>query len=59
MRQDGFSCFLLPSEKSIATRLSKTLGDQKNRYFHAQYAVRLSDGKVASLDPLDTDIAGT
>jgi len=59
MRQSGFSFFSLSPEKSIAMRLSKALGTQKNRYFHAHYAMRLSDGKVRSLDPLDTDITGT
>lgn len=59
IQRTGFSCFSLTPEKSIALRLSRILGTQKNRYFHAEYAMKLSDWRVASLDPLDTDITDT
>ncbi len=41
---------------SPTLRLVKILGSTNNQYFHGQYAMRLSDGRVVSLDPLDTDI---
>lgn len=44
---------------SPTLRLAKILGTTKNQYFHWQYAMRLSDGRVNSLDPLDTNITNT
>lgn len=44
---------------SPTLRLAKLLGTTQNQYFHWQYAMRLSDGRVVSLDPLDTDITDT
>lgn len=44
---------------SPSWKLSRMLETTKNRYYHGQYSMRLSDEKVISLDPLDTDITST
>lgn len=46
-------------DASPTLRLVKMLGTTKNQYFHWQYAMRLSDGLIVSLDPLDNSITNT
>lgn len=46
-------------DASPTIRLARLLWKTDNQYFHGQYAYNLSDYRVLSLDPKDTDITNT